>query len=185
MHDMSDRISAPPSPLPPLPSPERVQELLFEAAKLGRDDMILILLAAGGDIEATDTKGHTPLVLASYHGFETTSELLLSNGANPNGTTASGSPLMGVAFKGHLGIARLLLSAGADPDLRNDAGQTAIMMAALFDRRDIIELLLVAGADLDAVDAAGNSAVALARVQGNETLARWLGEHRVVQAPPP
>lgn len=144
--------------LPPLPSPERVQELLFEAARLGRDDLIPVLLEAGADIEAADAKGHTALVLATYNGFETTAELLLGHGADPNGTTTSGSPLMGVAFKGHIAIARRLLAAGADPNLRNAAGQTAVMMGALFDRREIVALLLDAGADGDAVDAAGNDA---------------------------
>jgi ankyrin repeat protein len=152
MTETNDQIPA--SELPPLPSPERVQELLFDAARLGRDDMISVLVAAGADIEATDAKGHSPLVLATYHGWETTSAVLLRHGANPNGMTASGSPLMGVALKGHLAIARLLLSAGADPDHRNRAGQTAIMMSALFDRREIIDLLLAVGADIDAVDAA-------------------------------
>ncbi|EIZ80900.1 ankyrin repeat family protein [Novosphingobium sp. Rr 2-17] len=177
MHSANDNQDQAPSgsaKLPPLPSPERVQELLFDAARLGRDDMVPILLEAGADIEATDAKGHTALVLASYNGFETTSALLLEHGANPNGTTTSGSPLMGVAFKGHLAIAQRLLAAGADPNLRNRAGQTAIMMSALFDRRAIIELLLDAGADLNAADAAGNNAADLARVQGNADLAQWL-----------
>lgn len=163
---------------PQLPSPERVQELLFDAARLGRDDMIPVLLGAGADIEAVDAKGHTALVLATYHGFEAAAALLLNAGANPNGTTASGSPLMGVAFKGHIAIARQLLTAGADPNLRNAAGQTAIMMSALFDRRDIIDLLLSAGADIDAVDAAGNDAAAVARMQGNDELAQWLQSPR-------
>jgi ankyrin repeat protein len=163
---------------PQLPSPERVQELLFDAARLGRDDMIPVLLEAGADIEAVDAKGHTALVLATYHGFEAAAALLLNAGANPNGTTASGSPLMGVAFKGHIAIARQLLTAGADPNLRNAAGQTAIMMSALFDRRDIIDLLLSAGADINAVDAAGNDAAGVARMQGNDELAQWLQSPR-------
>jgi ankyrin repeat protein len=67
--------------------------------------MIPVLLEAGADIEGVDAKGHTALVLATYHGFEKTAALLLDRGADPNGATASGSPLMGVAFKGHLPIA--------------------------------------------------------------------------------
>lgn len=170
-------ISSTPRELPPIPSPARIQELLFEAARLGRDDMVPVLLEAGADIEGVDAKGHTALVLASYNGFGTTAALLLDRGADPNGTTASGSPLMGVSFKGHLTIARRLLDAGADPNLRNSAAQTALMMSALFDRREIIELLLSSGADIDAVDSAGNDAASLARMQGNESLARWLTEH--------
>lgn len=62
---------------------------------------------------------------------------------------------MEIASKVHLAVAQLLLSAGADPNLRNTAGQAAIMMSALFDQRDTIETLLAAGADIEAVDAAG------------------------------
>lgn len=147
--------------LPFLSSPERVQELLFEAARLGREEVIPVLLEAGADIEAADARGHTALVLATYNGFDATTELPLDHGGGPNGTTASGSPLTGVPFKGHVAIARQLLAAGADPNLRNAAGQTAIMMSGLLDRRDIIALLLDAGADLHAVDAAGNDAAGL------------------------
>ncbi|WP_404478758.1 ankyrin repeat domain-containing protein [Novosphingobium sp. BL-52-GroH] len=75
-------------------------------------------------------------------------------------------------------MARRLLAAGADPNQRNAAGQTAIMMSALFDQREVIELLLSAGADIDAVDTADNDAVILVRMQGNESLARWLTERR-------
>ncbi|MFC3443996.1 hypothetical protein ACFOKF_22875 [Sphingobium rhizovicinum] len=72
-------------PRQPLSSAERLQSLLFEEARLGRDDMIAALLQAGGDIEAVDEKGHSSLILASYHGHETTTDLLLSLGAAPDG----------------------------------------------------------------------------------------------------
>lgn len=160
-----------------LPPAERIRELLFEAARLGRDDVIPALIQAGADIEECDGQGHSPLVLASYHGHESTSALLLRLGARPDGhddPTGSGSALMGVAFKGHLQIARLLLEAGADPQHRNAAGQTALMMAALFDRRPIVQLLLEAGADIAARDAAGNDAASVAATQGNEELAALL-----------
>ncbi|MGO4170489.1 ankyrin repeat domain-containing protein [Novosphingobium sp. YAF33] len=159
-----------------LPSPERIQELLFEAARIGRDDMITPLINAGADLEARDIKGHTALVLATYNGQETTTGLLLGLGAAPDGDTVSGSPLMGVCFKGHLRIAKKLIDAGADVDQRNSAGQTALMMASLFGHRDIIDLLVSNGADLRAIDAAGNDAVSLARAQGNEEIASWLME---------
>lgn len=178
-NELDSHMTLVPRDLPPLPSPQRVQELLFEAARLGRDDVIPILLEAGADIEGIDAKGHTALVLATYHGFETTTAMLLDRGADPNGTTESGSPLIGVAFKGHFAIAKRLLVAGADPNLRNSSEQTAIMMSALFDRREIIDLLLSMGADIDAVDAAGNDAASLARIQGNEGLTQWLTDRRV------
>jgi uncharacterized protein len=159
--------------LPPLPSQSRLQDLLFDAARLGREDMLAPLIAAGAAIEAGDARGHSPLVLASYHGHADATARLLALGAHPDGDGdhAGNTALMGVAFKGHLHIARALLEAGADPDARNGAGQTALMMAALFGRTAMVTLLLDAGADATIRDVTGKDAAALACDQGNADLA--------------
>jgi hypothetical protein len=165
--------------LPELPSPERVQELLFAAARMGRDDVVPALLQAGADLEGTDPKGYTALILASYNGQESTTALLLSSGARVDaGDTERGNTaLMGVAFKGYTAIARLLIEGGADVDTRNFAGQTALMTAAMFNRIEIIELLLAAGADPTLSDASGNTVVTLARSQGNQALVDRFANH--------
>lgn len=170
-------VSAPPEgELPTLPSQERLQELLFDASRLGRSDVIPALVQAGADIEGQDSRGYTPLILASYNGQEQATELLLNLGARPDGTgeTSGNSALMGVSFKGHHSIARRLLQAGADPSYRNGAGQTPLMMAALFGQQEVIDALLEAGADSAHVDAAGNTAASLAAQQGNHELAARL-----------
>jgi uncharacterized protein len=163
--------------LPPLPSPERLQTLLFDAARMGRTDVLPALLQAGAGIEALDERGHSPLVLTSYNDQIEATRLLLELGAKPDGDppTEGNTALMGVAFKGYDEIARLLIDAGADVDHANRAGQTALMMAALFGRAAMVELLLSAGADPMAKDAAGATAADLARDQGNDALARRLG----------
>ena len=78
---------------------------------------------------------------------------------------------MGVCFKGYLPIARLLIDAGAEVNRRNSVGQTALMIAALFDQWEIIDLLLANGADAGLTDAAGNTVKTLAIAQGNTELA--------------
>ena len=89
--------------LPPLPPIERLVELMFDAARMGRDEMIPALLQAGVDIEVTDARGYTPLVLASYNAQESTTRLLLDAGARVDGDPAStaNTALMGVCFKGY------------------------------------------------------------------------------------
>ena len=67
--------------LPPLPPMERLVELMFDAARTGRDEMIPALLQAGVDIEVTDAKGYTPLVIASYNGQAEATAALLAAGA--------------------------------------------------------------------------------------------------------
>jgi ankyrin repeat protein len=166
----------------PLPSPARLQELLYDAARIGRADMIPALVSAGVDLEAHDPKGHTALILASYHGSLETTQALLVAGAQVDapdlgrGNTA----LMGVAFKGFDPIARLLLAAGAEPNRLNRAGQTALMMAAMFSHTGIVEDLIEAGANIDCTDAGGNSARSLACTQNNDAMAMLLD----VGAPP-
>jgi ankyrin repeat protein len=161
----------------PLPPPERLQELLFDAARLGRADMVLALGQAGIDLEAHDPGGYTALILASYHGSLQTTQALLEAGAAVDAPdlTRGNTALMGVAFKGFGEIARCLLAAGADLDRRNRAGQTALMMAALFGHGAIVEELIASGASPDLVDIAGNSARSVAATQRNDAMILLLG----------
>ncbi|MBB3912434.1 ankyrin repeat domain-containing protein [Sphingomonas desiccabilis] len=159
-----------------LPSAERRQELLFDAARLGRVDMIETLVKAGADVDGYDKRGFTPLILAAYNGQKEAVEALLERGADPcrpdagQGNTAQ----MGVAFKGDDAIAARLLKTPCNVDARNNAGQTALMMAALFGRTVQVELLLAAGADTGIADATGRTAASVAAAQGNAALAAAL-----------
>ncbi len=170
-------LAAAPAPAPAqLPPPARRQELLFEAAKLGRTDLIPELVKDGADVNAYEARGFTPLILAAYNGQAAAVEVLIAAGADAcrpdanQGNTAQ----MGVAFKGDDAIAARLLKAGCDVNARNKAGQTALMMAALFGRVKQIDLLLAAGADPAVADASGRTAAAVAATQGNEGLATRL-----------
>lgn len=169
-------LAAAQTPAPTLPPPERRQELLFEAAKLGRADLIPLLVKEGADIDAYESRGFTPLILAAYNGQAEAVDALLKAGADPckpdanQGNTAQ----MGVAFKGNDTLAARLLVEKCDVNARNKAGQTALMTAALFGRRAQIDMLLKAGADPKIVDASGQSALSVAQVQGNATVVEAL-----------
>ncbi len=170
-------LTAAPQAAPALPSPERRQQLLFEAARLGRTDLIEPLVRAGADINAYDDRGFTPLILAAYNGQIAAVDTLIAQGADAcradrdQGNTAQ----MGVAFKGEDAVAARLLKAGCDVNARNKAGQTALMMAALFNRTKQVDMLVAAGADRGVLDAAGRSAASVAGDQGNEGMVRHLG----------
>lgn len=168
---------APTSSAATLPPLARRQELLFEAAKLGRADLIPLLVRNGADVNAYESRGFTSLILAAYNGQAEAVEALIKAGADAckpdlnQGNTAQ----MGVAFKGDDRIAARLLEEKCDVNARNNAGQTALMMASLFGRTAQIDMLLKAGADKTLVDNAGRSAAGVAAAQGNAPVARELG----------
>ena len=81
---------------------------------------------------------------------------------------------MGVAFKGMTAIAQRLIEGGADVNAANQSGQTALMMAALFGRGEIVSLLLAHGADPNVRDASGKTARDLVLDQGHAAMARLL-----------
>ena len=174
---MAAAPQAAPAPAPALPSPARRQQLLFEAARLGRTDLIAPLVRAGADVNAYDDRGFTPVILAAYNGQIAAVDTLIAAGADAcrpdrdQGNTAQ----MGVAFKGEDAVAARLLKAGCDVNARNKAGQTALMMAALFNRTKQVDMLVAAGADRGVRDAAGRSAASVADDQGNDGMVRHLG----------
>jgi hypothetical protein len=161
---------------PPITA-ERAQALLFDAAKLGRAELVPGLVAAGADANAKDARGFTPVILAAYNDQLATLDALIAARADAclpdrdQGNTA----LMGAAFRGHDVIAARLLTAGCAVDARNKAGQTALMMAALFGRTAQVDMLIAAGADARAADASGRTAASVALDQGNAAVAVRLG----------
>lgn len=169
-------LAAAPQQAATLPPPERRQELLFEAARAGRVDLLDPLVKTGADINGYDKRGFTPLILAAYNGQAAAVEALLQRGADPCKPDAgqANTAQMGVAFKGDDAIAARLLQEKCDVNVRNKAGQTALMMAALFRREKQIDLLLAAGADTTLTDAEGRSAAAVAAAQGSTALAERL-----------
>jgi len=72
---------------------------------------------------------------------------------------------MGAIFKGELGIAKRLMQADCAPDQRNNAGQTAAMYAALFQRTDVLNELAARGADFSLKDVQGND---VTKLQGGQ-----------------
>jgi uncharacterized protein len=140
----------------------------FDAARIGRIDILRALLDAGYPIDATDGHGYTAVILAGYDNQPAALEFLLSAGANPClGDRHGNTALMGVLFKGESAIARRLIDTQCPIDQMNNAGETALDFATLFSRTDIVPILVKHGADPNHVDGRGESLLQLARAQGD------------------
>ncbi len=141
---------------------------IFAAARAG--DMIAIknYVTKKGDVNIKNAKSYTPFILAAYYAQMPALETLLEAGANSCAVDNKGSnAFMGVAFKGHQQIAKWLLeNTRCDVNHQNYAGQTALMMASLFGREQMIKLLLEHGANKRLEDKQGNTSISLAKAQG-------------------
>ena len=115
---------------------------LFTAARSNDVNMAKTLLDAKADVNQTDDKGYTPLILATYNDNFEVADLLLKHGANIEAKDHSGrTALMGAAFKGNEREVKLLLDNGANANAADSKGLTSMMYAVMFGRISVIQAL--------------------------------------------
>lgn len=147
-----------------------------------------VLLRAGGDAQAADSKGYNAAhVCAQYGHSEMLFRLLTDEGVPVDSTDGDRrTPLHWAAYKGFPTTARVLLFLGADGRLQDVEGCTPVHWAAIRGYAEVINLLVQArGVDILAqCDATGNTPGQLASEKGHRTLARVLAGMRAKGTPP-
>ena len=109
---------------------------VFQLARKGDATMLSSLLDKGLTPNLRNHKGDSLLMLASYHGHLDAVQVLLEHKADPEIRNDNGQkPIAGAAYKGDLAMVQLLLEHGADVEGTTPGGKTALMMAAMFNRR--------------------------------------------------
>eukprot|EP00803_Ostreobium_quekettii_P010979 evm.model.scf_1222.2 EVM.evm.TU.scf_1222.2 scf_1222:10854-22054(-) len=126
-------------------------EDLLAAASEGDVAEVSRLLAAGVDVDSTDSRGNTPLVLAAASGHVSVLRVLLEAGADINKQGQRGlTALNAAASEGQSTAVRFLLQGGADTELRDDEGRTPLIVA-IFNNGNLamVTAMLEAGAEVD------------------------------------
>ena len=136
----------PPAPAPSGgTAPDPMSELHGASTDPAR---LAALLAAGGDVEARDEGGRTPLMTAASTGLAEAIEVLLAAGASPAARDAVGrTPLHHAALgRDETTAALALLEAGAEVDAPDDAAATPLALAVERGLGAVQDALLEAGA---------------------------------------
>lgn len=139
---------------------------VFEAAALGRSDVVLDALRAEPAVaHAWSPDGFTALHLAAYFGHPETVELLIAHGADVRAVARN--PMLLTALHSAVAarraaIAATLLEHGADPNAVQAGGWTPLHSAANQGDLPLVEMLLASGADRFAKSDDGRDALAMA-----------------------
>lgn len=137
---------------------------LIDAVKFGDKKALKRLLGRSDtNLEETNGKGETALILAATLGDYEAMQLLVESGALVNAQSALNmTALMAAAQNGDISALRYLLTKGADPDAKKKDDTTILMIAAMFGHAACIEALLEAGVYVTAEDIYGYTALMLA-----------------------
>ncbi|KAL8733072.1 MAG: hypothetical protein Q9181_003710 [Wetmoreana brouardii] len=126
--------------------------LLHYVATMDDENLMLFMLKANADVEATDVNGCTPLIIAAERGRLLNIGLLLNHGAKVEPMERNGgmTALHAAAANGTVEAVSLLLAFGADPLTASKSGGTAMSVSHFYEHKEARELLRKAMIDAGA-----------------------------------
>ena len=144
---------------------DSVDDQFFQSARTGEIELLNDYIAKGVSVNSRDSKGNSPLVIASGRGHVNVISLLLDHGAYVNDYTQVGlfegkTALCWAASQGRPQAVAALLQAGADPNYQSEkgvfSGKTTLMWASSQGRSNVVRLLISAGVDVNFSSKIGN-----------------------------
>ena len=145
---------------------------LFAAAGTGDVGQVEQAIAAGGNVNATDTLSRTPLFAAAFCNHPQIATLLVEKGGEVDAKDWNGiTPLHATIIAGGEETAKALIAKGANINSLNASSRTPLHLAAATDQAALVELLLAHGANPQLRDKDGLTAAALAAANGHPKVA--------------
>lgn len=132
----------------------------------------LLLTQTTIDVNALNSAGESPLMMAALKGDATGVKLLLDSGAKVN--QPGWSALHYAATGPEPKVVQLLIERGAEVEAASPNGSTPLMMAAQYGSEDSVNLLLARGADVNRRNEKSLRAIDFAKLSGREPLVKRL-----------
>jgi ankyrin repeat protein len=110
------------------------------------DAEAVTLFIKGGMSPDLKVDGSPVLTSAAMFGKVKVALALIAAGANPNASDGACTPIIRAADKGPVELIEALIKAGADVNAKAAGGATALMLAEVMKRDDIVAVLKKAGA---------------------------------------
>lgn len=145
--------------------------VLHQAAAWGDLDLLRELIGLGHSVDARDSEGYTPFLVACKQAEPDIFHALLESGADFEATNRRGmNALFLVATNGIVSLARDLLDLGADVNRPAARGLTPLIAAIMSENSQLVQLLVQAGANVRHVDDSGTSVLRWARKLGSREM---------------
>jgi len=137
---------------------------------------IELLLKAGANVDAKDSRGRTPLDWAAYLGDLPVATLLIKMGAKATCFDAEGyTPFHKAVLNGHVPLIQLLFDEGADVNAKSLNNTTPLQLAFRSNRFSIAAILIRKfGADLNCIDKLGRTPLHWATFNGDMDIVSML-----------
>ena len=141
--------------------------LHFASCHGSSKEVLQTIIDHGVNVNATNKKGHTALMMASEFGHLDDIHVLLKAGAQPNITDVYGNTCLHfpVIQGRHIEVLEAIIDHGVDVNASNKKGQTALMIATEKGNIDALNVLK-AGADPNITNADGNTCLHLSILHG-------------------
>ena len=114
----------------------------MRAVRKGDVSKVADMMQAGMPVDIDDGDEWTALGWAAYNNQTNVVLYLLSNGANVNKQgRLCWTALHWASYKNNTDVITILLKHGARKDIKDDAGNTPIDYARLFNKKEVVDLL--------------------------------------------